>query len=309
MSERSVSSGVPDYWYRWVMEGQYGKDKDFVERLRGVQGRVVNRVLDNGRVGEGKTLLDVGSGDGLVGFLAAERVGVTGKVIFSDISPGLVEVCRAKVEERSIPCAAEFLQAAVEDLGGIADGTVDVVTSRSVLMYSGDKPKAFGEIFRVLRGGGIYSGFEPINRFGVDEEGWGELFYMGFDFSEIAELAEPVLREIHPLSRAVMLREDPVMNYDERDLLRILKGAGFGFIRLEYEATITPPTTPQMQWEYVYCIPQNPMIPSLEEAARRALSAEKRQVFVEYARNLVETLTPSFRRAFSYLVGVKPMRS
>lgn len=309
MNANGVVNGVPDPWYAWVTEGQYGKDKEFAERLRGVQGRVVNRVLDNGRVGEGKVLLDVGSGDGLVGFLAAERVGAKGKIIFSDISPGLVDVCRAKAEERSIPCAAEFIRAAVEDLGAIADGTVDVVTSRSVLMYSGDKPKAFSEIFRVLRGGGVYTGFEPINRFGADEPGRGELLYMGFDFSEIAELAEPVLREIQPLSRAAALREDPILNYDERDLLRLLKDAGFGFIRLEYEATMTPPTTPQMDWEHIYTIPQNPTVPSLEEAARRALPEEERQVFVKYARNLVATLTPPFRQAFSYLVGVKPMRS
>jgi methylase of polypeptide subunit release factors len=42
----------------------------------------------------GDTLLDVGTGDGLIAFGALERLGPAGRVIFSDISQDLLDHCR-----------------------------------------------------------------------------------------------------------------------------------------------------------------------------------------------------------------------
>ncbi|WP_348240817.1 methyltransferase domain-containing protein, partial [Salmonella enterica] len=51
-----------------------------------------------------------------------------------------------------------------ETLEGIADSSVDVVTTRSVLIYVDDKAAAFAAFHRVLKPGGRVSLFEPINR-------------------------------------------------------------------------------------------------------------------------------------------------
>jgi len=48
-----------------------------------------------------------------------------------------------------------------DDLAAIPDASVDVVTTRSVLIYVRDKRRAFGEFARVLRPGGWISIFEP----------------------------------------------------------------------------------------------------------------------------------------------------
>ena len=45
----------------------------------------------------------------------------------------------------------------------MADGSVDVVTTRSVLIYVKDKAAALREFYRVLKPGGRVSLFEPIN--------------------------------------------------------------------------------------------------------------------------------------------------
>ena len=43
-------------------------------------------------------VLDVGAGDGLIGFDALERVGDEGQVVFSEVSPTLVDRCREIAE-------------------------------------------------------------------------------------------------------------------------------------------------------------------------------------------------------------------
>jgi SAM-dependent methyltransferase len=56
-----------------------------------------------------------------------------------------------------------FVLASAESLTGIADASVDVVTTRSVLIYVKDKAAALREFYRVLRPGGRISVFEPVN--------------------------------------------------------------------------------------------------------------------------------------------------
>jgi ubiquinone/menaquinone biosynthesis C-methylase UbiE len=55
---------------------------------------------------------------------------------------------------------------AADSLTEIADRSVDVITTRSVLIYVKDKAAALREFYRVLRSGGRISLFEPINVLG-----------------------------------------------------------------------------------------------------------------------------------------------
>jgi arsenite methyltransferase len=85
-----------DRWSRWLLESRFGGDstyaKEYLERLRDVRDRVLDHHLE---LGDGAVLLDVGAGDGLIGFGALDRVGPTGRVIFSDISRPLLDHCQA----------------------------------------------------------------------------------------------------------------------------------------------------------------------------------------------------------------------
>jgi SAM-dependent methyltransferase len=114
-------------------------------------------VLDRADLESGDVLLDVGCGTGLIGFGALDRLGPHGRVIFSDVSPDLLEECRrtAGGDQR-----CSFVRASADELAGVADGCVDVVTTRSVLIYSDRKAAALAEFYRVLRPGGRLSLFE-----------------------------------------------------------------------------------------------------------------------------------------------------
>ncbi len=100
----------------------------------------------------GETLLDLGSGAGFDCFLAAERVGPTGKVIGVDMTPEMVERARANALEAGY-ANVEFRLGEIEALP-VADDSVDAVISNCVLNLSADRPRVLAEAMRVLRPGG-----------------------------------------------------------------------------------------------------------------------------------------------------------
>ena len=99
-----------DPWAAWLLAGRRrdaGRGQGaLVKRLSWVR----DRVLEGAALREGDTLLDVGTGDGLVALAGLERVGPGGAVIFSDISEALLEHCRGAVAPEA-HSRARFLHA------------------------------------------------------------------------------------------------------------------------------------------------------------------------------------------------------
>jgi arsenite methyltransferase len=75
-------------------------------------------VLDRAAVTDGDVLLDVGTGDGLIGLAALDRVGPEGQVVFSDISADLLAECRRRAAREGPLDRCRFVQAGADDLGG-----------------------------------------------------------------------------------------------------------------------------------------------------------------------------------------------
>jgi SAM-dependent methyltransferase len=100
----------------------------------------------------GQTVLDLGSGGGIDCFLAARRVGPTGRVIGVDMTATMIEKARANQEKVGVE-NVEFRLSEIEHLP-VADQTVDVIISNCVINLSPDKPQVFREAFRVMKPGG-----------------------------------------------------------------------------------------------------------------------------------------------------------
>ncbi len=100
----------------------------------------------------GETVVDLGSGAGIDAFLAARRVGPTGRVIGVDMTPAMLERARANAAEAGFT-QVEFRQGRLEALP-VDDASVDAVTSNCVINLVPDKSAVFREIARVLRPGG-----------------------------------------------------------------------------------------------------------------------------------------------------------
>lgn len=103
-------------------------------------------------IGEGETVVDLGSGAGFDSFLAARRVGPAGKVIGVDMTPDMLSRARSNAAHNDYP-NVEFRLGEIEHLP-IADGIADLVISNCVINLSSDKPSVFAEAFRVLKAGG-----------------------------------------------------------------------------------------------------------------------------------------------------------
>lgn len=104
----------------------------------------------------GEVVVDLGCGGGLDVFLAANKVGPTGKAIGIDMTPAMLERARknAAVADRGRPLTnVEFHEARIDQLP-LADASVDCVISNCVINLAPDKPAVFREIVRVLKPGG-----------------------------------------------------------------------------------------------------------------------------------------------------------
>lgn len=101
---------------------------------------------------EGETVLDLGSGGGFDCFLAAPKVGITGKVIGVDMTPEMISKARANAEKGQFT-NVEFRLGEIENLP-VANEIVDVIISNCVINLSPDKRSVFQEAYRVLKKGG-----------------------------------------------------------------------------------------------------------------------------------------------------------
>jgi ubiquinone/menaquinone biosynthesis C-methylase UbiE len=282
-----------DRWAEWLAERRFGGDTVTRERVLGQLAARRDKVLDLAEIAAGETLLDVGCGEGLIGFGAFERG--AGQVIFSDVSEDLLDVCRQLAADLDVLDRCRFVQASADDLSPIDDGSVDVVTTRSVLIYVRDKRAAFREFARVLRPGGRISLFEPINRFAIRPQAT----WAGYDFGEAAEIGE----KVRAVFKQIQPESDPMLDFDERDLLQLAEEAGFFPLRLLLEAEISP--TEPRSWEGFVNSAWNPKIPTFAEAMEQALTESERERLTAHMRPLVGGGHGEWRMAIAHVYGGK----
>ena len=104
----------------------------------------------------GEVVLDLGCGGGFDVFIAARKVGASGRAIGVDMTPEMLAKARKNIgpyRERSGLNNVEFRLGEIEHLP-LADHSVDVVISNCVINLSPDKPQVWREIARVLKPGG-----------------------------------------------------------------------------------------------------------------------------------------------------------
>jgi len=120
-------------------------DESIAEKDAGKLRRMAQRL----GLESGWTVLDVGTGTGVFLPYLLARTGETGRVVGMDVADEMLLVARGKGFEKdtslicgdvmTVPCG---------------DALYDVVVCYSSFPHFRDKPRAFGEMHRVLKGGG-----------------------------------------------------------------------------------------------------------------------------------------------------------
>jgi hypothetical protein len=159
------------------------------------------------------------------------------------------------------------------------------------------KDRAFQEFARVLRPGGRISLFEPINRFALAGSQGGFLGYPLPELEEVTAKLRAVFQSLQPPDT------DPMLDFDERDLIRWAEDAGFFPVKLTLEALVEP--TPPREWHGFLNSSGNPNIPTVGEAMHQALTDRERERLVAHLRPLVENGLGVWRMATAYLLATK----
>jgi arsenite methyltransferase len=288
--------GVEDRWAAWLRRRRSGGDAEVEARTVEQLTEARERILDNAALERGETLLDAGCGNGLVAFGALERG--AGRVVFTDVSEPLLAESRSLAAELGVLELCEFVQASADELSAVPDGSVDVVTTRSVLIYVENKARAFAEFFRVLRPGGRISLFEPINTFGMEER---RREFFAFDDPALGSIGvklDAVFAEAQPPET------DAMLDFDDRDLMALAESAGFFPVRTDVRLVVEP--SEPRSWEGFLSSAGNPKLPTFAEAMEQALSPAETDRFVAYLRPRVEQGLGRWRMGSAYLWAGKP---
>lgn len=119
-----------------------------------------------GRLGlqPGSLVLDVGTGTGVFLPFLLSKIGKGGQIIAIDVADKMLLRAKAKGIDGNI----DYLCADVMDIP--LDGEIfDTIVCYSSFPHFQDKPKAFAEIYRVMKSGGSMSICHTKNRAGINE--------------------------------------------------------------------------------------------------------------------------------------------
>ena len=206
-------------------------------------------LLDMVALESGTSVLDVASGTGIVARLAAERVGPTGQVTATDISPAMVAfaaeiVPRAAI--RTVVCAADAL--------AVSDASQDVVLCQQGVQFFPDKAAAAREMRRVLKPGG---------RVGVAV--WAAEQPFGF-YGPIIDAVARVIPEPYPRAydgRSYMMTAEEVAG--------LLRAAGFSAIHVEQRTLTASWGTLDEALAAIHGTTYGPMVAGLPAAGQAAV--------------------------------------
>lgn len=116
-------------------------------------GPATEAMVDAAGISGGSHVLDVAAGAGGQSLVAARRVGPSGRVVATDISPTILTYAAKAAAEAGVT-NIETLEADGESLNALPSGGFDAVISRVGLIYFPDQQAALAGMRRALRDGG-----------------------------------------------------------------------------------------------------------------------------------------------------------
>jgi ubiquinone/menaquinone biosynthesis C-methylase UbiE len=115
--------------------------------------RIAHRLVEYAHISQGQHVLDIATGTGMVAIEAAQLVGFAGRVVGVDISTGMLEQAKRKIEALGLN-NIELVLADAEKLNFPAN-SFDIILCSSALIWMADVPAALRLWHQFLKPGGL----------------------------------------------------------------------------------------------------------------------------------------------------------
>ena len=146
--------------FRQTTRAQWENAAEAWDRWSALLGRwlgpATEAMLDAARVGPGSRVLDIAAGAGEQTLAAARRVGPTGHVLATDISPTILRYAKAAAQEAGL-ANVETRELDGERHDMLPAASFDAAISRVGLIYFPDQQRALAGIRHALRPGGRFA--------------------------------------------------------------------------------------------------------------------------------------------------------
>lgn len=217
---------------------------DLVERIE------VSEPLNN--------VLEIACGTGRVTKHLATTLPSAANLVATDLNNDMLAIAKQVVTDRELT----WQVADAHDLP-FGDCSFDLVVCQYGVMFFGDKPKAFAEINRILRPGGVFL----FNT-------WHQLQY-----NALSQMAQTVLEQVHPTDPPKFLEKGPYSFYDQSAIQQLVEEAGFsiGTIELVAKTGIASTADDAINGilegtpNYVYMMERNISVPLVKDRLKASL--------------------------------------
>jgi ubiquinone/menaquinone biosynthesis C-methylase UbiE len=280
-------------WTEWLKSSRfsYMSEEQREQTLRWLLN-VRDIVLDRARLKKDETVIDIGTGSGLLGFGAYERLEGDGRVILSDAFPDCLEECHKIAAQSGIEDKLEFLLSDASDIK-LPDSSADVVMMRSVLVHILDKTKPAKEFYRILKAGGRVSLFEPIIRKNTK---YHELISPDFpNYAKVKYAEEAMSSDAN----------DPLVNFDENSLGQDFLAAGFRNVDIRVSTETSSYPVQHAMIEPWFNTPPSPDRPNLRQRFLQFMSEAEVNDFIENLKTALGGQVITLNSPVAYLLAEK----
>ena len=195
-------------WKNWL-KPKYDEYKTYLDKL-------ADRIIFLGRIKDNLTVVDAGTGLGLIGFRVFKKFKNL-NVIAIDKDKECLNYCREIIEKNNIRENYKLIEAAIDEKIPLKDCYADRILERAVTMYCVNKQGVLNEYYRILKKDSQISLFDVI----FYDKTFRIYDYLNpkttknYEFYKTVE--DKVRNEFY----------DPLTNFDEKTLKNNLKSAGF----------------------------------------------------------------------------------
>lgn len=296
----------PDDWSTWLLRRRDGGSAAQRQSSDRAVNAIRDRVLDSAHLAPGQTFVDVGAGEGLLGFGAIDRIGPSLRVTFTDISAPLLAHLRGLADRRGVAEQCAFLHASSDRLDPLPTASADVIATRASLAYVPDKPAALAHFYRALKPGGRISLSEPINQdHALECLGLARFIQANPNHPHIEILRLRLrLAAAHFPSTPDEISSNPLTNFSERELVSFLRAARFTQIHVELHIDLVPSLVTDWQ-TYLETAP-HPWSPTNGEVLTKTFTPAEQALFESATRPTIESGQSLSTDTTAYATATKP---